>query len=771
MIKIPFTVSARTARLIGRENVANAEGAIIELVKNCYDADSSIALVLIDKAGDAIYIIDNGEGMTDTVIKDQWMTIGTDDKFNNAITSTGRIKAGAKGIGRFALDRLGNKCKMITFPKSSNSGFEWNVDWGMFDHKKQGKNVKINEVFATLEPISRSSYHTKIKENVNNAQVEKVIKPTQFKNGTLLKITELRDEWDGNSIKKIYENLELLTPPDGSNKIKIYLFDAANPGSLGLIANDDFSDYDYKLVARYKKNKSNTIKIDVHRNEFDFTLIEPELFNYPDMKSFPFNKTTFKNEYFSIDATFHDLIRGFTDEKKLSDTIGDFEFTFYFLKNSFTNDDRDKFKYKEFKTDRSAWLKKFGGIKLYRDNFRVRPYGEIDTQGYDWLMLGERYGQNPAGLSRKGARVRSNQVAGVVKFSRLTNPYLEDKSNREGLQENETFELFKNLLIGIIKIQEDDRSTIGYNLNQLYLALNESESAIEEGINIAEDEDDSNDTPEVTKRKNRVLKRGLIAQAEKIKEKEDELATSRAMASAGIMIASFSHEFNSIKNDLSLRAIELRKHTVPLLDPAKLKGVPDRKNPLKLIDDLQAVDEKIRQWISFTIGLTKKDRRKNKKVNLHEYFSQFNDLWKRLFDEREILFNIKYNKREKHYVKISELDLDCIFDNLITNSIEAFQRKDFSGARNIEINFENDSDILRIIYKDSGPGIPKSYKKINDIFTPFETSKTDDKGNAIGTGLGMWLVKSSVDSNNGQVNLMKPRSGFEIRFEFKRLKR
>ena len=138
MAQIPFSVSARTARLIGRENVANAEGALIELVKNCYDADSKISIILIDKIKNQIIIIDSGCGMTDKVITEQWMTIGTDDKLNNAITQSGRIKSGAKGIGRFALDRLGESCTMITFPKSNSVGHKWIINWGDFEEKING---------------------------------------------------------------------------------------------------------------------------------------------------------------------------------------------------------------------------------------------------------------------------------------------------------------------------------------------------------------------------------------------------------------------------------------------------------------------------------------------------------------------------------------------------------------------------------------------------------------------------------------------------------
>ena len=147
---IPFKVSARTARLIGRENVASSKGAIIELVKNAYDADSRVCIVYFDNKyssflsefdedhyeglidvgipketidgvyvkndeGDfilyteveeekkklleekqrtfknlisklaALYIIDFGEGMTQNIIRDHWMTIGTDNKANNIV--------------------------------------------------------------------------------------------------------------------------------------------------------------------------------------------------------------------------------------------------------------------------------------------------------------------------------------------------------------------------------------------------------------------------------------------------------------------------------------------------------------------------------------------------------------------------------------------------------------------------------------------------------------------------------------------------------------
>ncbi|MEJ7829894.1 MAG: sensor histidine kinase, partial [Segetibacter sp.] len=754
--------SARTARLIGRENVANAEGALIELVKNCYDADSPGAIVLIDKENDLIQIIDAGDGMTDKIIEEQWMKIGTDDKLNNAVTASGRIKAGAKGIGRFALDRLGERCTMITFPAYNNKGFQWVVDWSDFEVKKDGQNININEVFANLEDIENTTYKKELNRQVKNEEVLKIINSGIFNHGTILSVSGLRDEWKDHTITRIFENLQLLTPPDGTNKINIWIVSSSEPGKYGLIPNEEFLDYDYKVVATYRKNKSRKVKINIHRNEFDFSQIDERLFEFDEMRSYPFDRKTFEREHFELETNFSILLRKSVDKINIAETIGDFEFIFYFLKNSMQKDDREKYKYKEFLGDRAKWLEKFGGIKLYRDNFRVRPYGEVGTPAYDWLMLGERYSQNPAAVSRKGSRIRPHQVAGVFKFSRLSNPGLEDKSSREGLQENESLDYLKNLLVGIIKVQEDDRSTIAYNLKELNNIINEDARSIKESEDIAEENDDyeNSHTSEEIKAKTKTVKKGFKAVQRKLVEKEEELSISRAMASAGVMIASFSHEFHSIKNDLTSRTVDLKKYLSLVIDKTKLKNVPDRKNPLKLIDEFQKHDDKIKQWLEFSVELTKKDRRKNRKVDLKDYLGKFALLWEKLFKERGVEFNCSFKRNEDFFLKISELDLDTIFDNLITNSIEAFQMNGFNGEKRISIGVENIKNNVSIIYSDTGPGIPKEFKNPNDIFIPFETSKKDDLGNDIGTGLGMWLVKSSIDSNKGKAELRRPENGF-----------
>ncbi|MEU2029925.1 ATP-binding protein, partial [Micrococcus luteus] len=187
MERVPFKVSARAARLIGRENVSNAEAAVIELVKNGYDADANSCVVFIDNfypdipktlsesefreintqfikldefyiedgkqlsytlrddledltelyeyfmSFNNVYILDDGTGMSKDIILNHWMTIGTNNKENNYFSDNGRIRTGAKGIGRFALDRLGSSCQMWTLEQNSEKGHHWNVMWEDFE--------------------------------------------------------------------------------------------------------------------------------------------------------------------------------------------------------------------------------------------------------------------------------------------------------------------------------------------------------------------------------------------------------------------------------------------------------------------------------------------------------------------------------------------------------------------------------------------------------------------------------------------------------------
>ena len=149
--QISFDVSARTAKLIGKENFANANGAVIELIKNSYDADATVAMVVFYK--DTLYIIDNWSWMTEDIIINNWMKIGTDNKQITFETEGKRIKSWAKWIWRFALDRLWKVSEMYTKDKHSNVTNYWKVNWEQFN-----TSASISEVKAHLESLASFDY-------------------------------------------------------------------------------------------------------------------------------------------------------------------------------------------------------------------------------------------------------------------------------------------------------------------------------------------------------------------------------------------------------------------------------------------------------------------------------------------------------------------------------------------------------------------------------------------------------------------------------------
>ena len=124
----------------------------------------------------------------------------------------------------------------------------------------------------------------------------------------------------------------------------------------------------------------------------------------------------------------------------------------------------------------------FSGIKIYRDCFRVRPYGEFGTSNFDWLLLDSLKSQSPAAITGKGRwKVRSGQMFGSVNISR-SNINLLDQSNREGIVETQEFKALREALTKIIYLFETDRQYVFRKLRSYNEIIDESER-IEKEIN------------------------------------------------------------------------------------------------------------------------------------------------------------------------------------------------------------------------------------------------------------------------------------------------
>lgn len=770
---LKFNVTARTAKLIGLENFANAEGAVIELVKNAYDADSKVCYVVFDiqatPKDSAIYIIDKGFGMTDEVIENQWMTIGTDDKLIHAQSSrTGRVKSGAKGIGRFALNRLGTETEMLTFPDDREEGFRWVLDWRAFD--QPGK--KLSEIDATLESINNDEFVNRCKafqlDKINNLFED--ITSKRFK-GTLIRITNLNDEWPEESTSSLFGTLEMLIPEHISSDFKLFLYSLNDIDSYGSVPSSGYDDYDYKVSAHYSGGLINTLQITIERNELNLSLLETryvEVFKQSAMKNFPYRLEDFKKGLFTKTISLEEI----WDKSHLND-IGDFDFTFYFLKNT-VNDDADslsarRYPYNGFDSaTRKRWLKKFGGVKIYRDNFRVRPYGE---PGNDWLRLGERQSQSPGGAGQKmgGYRIRPNQIAGAVYISRLNNVFFNDKSSREGMQENEEFNLLKSILIRVIAEFENDRNTIMYSLSQLDKEKNPSEAKardLSRSINREREKKNESGTHS-EKTTEEILAEGYSNLENLLKEKDDELMILRGLASTGIVVTSFTHELKSLSNRLIPRTASLEQLLNAYIHPESLLGIDKYDNPYYHIELIKQEDQKLQQWLQYSLNTIRRDKRERRLVSFREYFLSFEQLWKESLQRKSITLSISEISEELS-VRAFEMDLDSIFNNFVANSVYSLLRTDVK-PKEITVSVYRDHDFVSIDFVDNGKGLDREYQdNPNIIFNALETSTKDKYGNKIGTGMGLYIAKSVVDSyRNASIGLIPIHNGFGIKVLFK----
>lgn len=761
-MKIPFTASARTAMLIGTENFSNPEGAIIELVKNTYDADSPCCYILFDGNDGQIteiYIIDYGSGMDISTIQDCWMQIGTDDKQRNVETGNGRIKSGAKGIGRFALNRLGSMATMLT-RKDGQDAFIWNVNWNDFD--APGK--KINEVMADLDVVELEE----IQRCLSRLAIRFNVFLPEFSLGTILKISNLADIWEEDAIKHLFSSLQDLVPPFNIPAFQLYLY-VSGSNDYGKIEAKQYEDFDYKVSAKYENS---VLKVDVQRNELDINALQSEyrgLFDMENMKQFPYRLEDFEKEIYHIEMPLGEL-NGLRKSQLLADygaKLGAFQFDFYFIKGSKSDINSEKsdakYPYRQFSpTHRRLWLKKNLGVKIYRDKFRVRPYGE---NGDDWLHLGDRYSQNPIGAGQRmgGYHIRQNQIVGAVEISRLHNIYLQDKSGREGLQENDVFGLFKEVLLGIINIMEKDRNTVMYNLSLLYDKNHPKEDAKKQA-------DKAQKAGEYTQANYNALSQGYTVVKQELEDKEEEVRLLRNLASTGLIITSFSHELNNLsiqtksRYDNMLYALNL----VTSIDNVKKLGLKDYQNPYEVIKTQKNYDEQVRSWLEFSINSISKDKRLRKSIHLKSYFELFKKTWMTVMNELNIDFDVK-GFSDDMQIKAFVIDFDTIFNNLISNSIYAIKVKKSTINRKIRIDGKLEDEYLSIIISDSGKGLDKQYQNNPSvIFNAFESSRCNKNGEKIGTGLGQYIVKATINEYKGSsVQVLYQAEGFAIKIMFK----
>lgn len=808
---IPFKVSAKAARLIGRENVANAEGAIVELVKNTYDADATHCFIIfcprfssLPKIADThdyqwlslhienmkelyrqtedkyqlredleettinianksissemdLWIIDNGRGMSPDVIEKHWMVIGTNYKEENVHSDDGRVRTGAKGIGRFALDRLGTYCQIhsTSITEEMEMSLSWTVDWNSFD----GGFKVLDEVTALLSVPAKD-----IRTTIQALPIEKKTKKhfaitddkKRWATGTAICISGLRDKWSSASFDHLFKSLSSLVPPEEQKPLNLHLMVTSDSEKYGEVQSTALTDFDYKVEAHVSADGK--VSLTIFRNELDVASLPAQLFELPEMQDARYQLESFKKGFFKYEES---LVNFFPH----GHAIGPLYFSFLFYKRAMPGSDENKrYPYRNFQAaTRVKWLNEQGGIKIYRDDFVVRPYGEPGGKSFDWLSLGERVAQNPAPASRKGWRANPQNLAGTIKISRTTNENLIDQSNREGLIENDAFRSFSALALRVLKELEDDRSHILANLLKVYEKSNPTEIAKKQAVAVAKRITNSKTLPTVEDAI--TLATAFKAQQEEIRELKNEHNMLRALATLGTVLVSFSHEMGQLQTDLASRARTLGQVLKRYIPDQHLIGIDDAINPFAILKDWEGKDQKIRHWFNFAMSSVKADKRHRKIIDLHNHLTSIARSWANFLVSREIKLEISFSEQYRPQINALEIDLDSIFNNLILNSVEAFITRHHAGERVIKIAVSSiEPNTILIHYTDSGPGLADTIRSERDIFTFGETTKVNKDGLKIGTGIGMWILDSVVNEYRGTVKAFRPSDqwGFRI---------
>ena len=732
-------------------------------------SDRESAYSIVSRLRD-LWIIDDGTGMSADIIERSWMVIGTNEKEQNVISGKGRARTGAKGIGRFALDRLGSHGTVYSTCEACGQAqsIKWHVDWNQFD--KEGSI--LDEIPAELheDGDSLSDVLKPVRQFSKIGQALKAIPAEDWDTGTAIKIGLLRDDWSRQQVDQLNTTLGALIPPLKQRELSIFLFDADAAESYGRVDPVMLDDYDYKLEASL--DGTDSIHFAIYRNELDAAAIDPELFRMGDMRAPPFDDQSFQAKKVSYSRKIVELFPGAAkDFRRKVEEIGPFstQLLFYKLRSPSRRDSKI-YPYRPVRAgNRKKWLDQFGGIKIYRDNFAVRPYGEAESRAFDWLALGHRVAISPVAASRKGWKVSPQNLAGTVSISREANKVLCDQANREGIIENEHFGIFRSIILKIIHEFEDDRSHIHKNLNKLYKRKHKTEAVKSEGAKTAKRIVDQRRTPTVSDAKQ--LAKAFVAQEDEIRELKDEQSMLRALATVGTVLVSFSHEMGQLQNTMGSRSSALADILSSYISPDEFHDVPSPFNPYVMLQEWEDADKRIKQWFTFVLSSIRANRRRRRRVALKNYLKHASGIWAGFLTPREIELNVTFEDEDQDYQLLAyEIDLDSIFSNLILNSVEALLSSRHHGPRRIEIHVDCAGDLLQIDYSDSGPGLDPSIRNPNHIFS-FGVSTKRGPGNESGTGLGMWILNAVTQEYGGKCRILQSQRepGFHLQLTLRGL--
>ncbi len=703
-----FRPSARLIRTIGDDIIKDVYAAVIELIKNAYDADANnVQLKFIDLANiekSKIIIKDDGHGMNYETVVSNWMVPATGDKLTRIKSPGGRYMLGRKGIGRFATSILGNTLLMETTEESGITTMVL-IDWSIFNTEKYLDEIELLVESKTsdqksgtgliIEPGKRVSEWTEKEMELLVKELRKLVSPIMEKENFNIGI-----EFNNTGIKN-YDNMQKKIDP-------FPMLDL----------------FDYRLSG--KVNEKGDVSL-VYENQVEKN-ISPEKIN--------FHINLDKGKLCGpLELDFRVFDR---DVKAIEDIIK------RGLKDPDTGEYLGKLETRELLND-------LCGVGVYRNGFRIRPYGE---PGYDWILLDKARVQNPS------MRIGSDQIAGFITTADEKISHLEEKSSREGLKENNYYtglvEIANQCLTQLETRRFDFRKKTGRGRKTVKIET-ELNTLFDFDIfknSIKRELKKANVTPQtLTKVEN------IIAKTEKRKSDifdqiKDTVAMYQGQVTLGKIIMVIMHEGRKPLKYLKEQSPRIARwikelkeeYNTYLLDKTIGRLEDTKKEALLLIDLFNRLD-----------SLAVRKRGNRKEINIYNIIKRSEELFKNELLEKKITFKNEVNTKITFWGW--EQDFSIALTNLIDNSLYWLSLLKNRKEKRIIISSQYDGELLIIDYKDNGPGIAKKYIEDGLIFEPGFSTKPG------GSGLGLSIAGETIERNKGVLRALYDSEGAYFRIE------
>lgn len=729
--------AARLIHTIGSDLIGDSYAALVELVKNSYDADATKVDIVFNYTkieNESVLIIsikDNGHGMSFDTVINKWLVPATNDKLKRKISRSGtRILQGRKGIGRFAASILGQEMTLSTVDEKGEKS-EAVIDWRIFKTDDYLENIEL----LVEKSKCKGSSGTEIQIIAKDEKCTEIILNEDGQKETLNKVDAKLSYWTSDTLKQLVNELRKLISPFDESAADNFKINLSFQNSPFEEIDEAFTIDTYPIIKFYDYRISGTISHEgyaqlIFENNINPEAIQTEKIN----KSFELSGTNKYCGFIKVDFRVFDREPDAIDNlinKGLIDPVS--------KKHMGKNEARRE-------------LNEVYGVNVYKNFFRIRPYG---NGGIDWLDLDKKRIQN---MTQK---LGNNQVVGFVTVQSEEKSGLEEKSARDGLKENEQyfglkelaqkalFELEIRRLAYRIKSEKSrgKQSKIQETIDSLF-SLAEVKTTI--GRKLSEFKIDKKAIDAIDD----ILTKEEEKKAELKEDIEKTIAIYQGQATLGKIVNFILHEgrkplqfFNS-ETKVMERYLKYYKET---------KDEDNLEELTKSINGFKINSKFISNLFKRISPLAKQKRNKKDNFHLIKVINESLDVFRSHLKESDIQIDVRGDDRVTTF-GWSE-DLYIALTNLIENSIYWLEISK-NNTKNIEIEVIETEDSTIIDFRDSGPGLTDLEIESGAIFEPGYSKKID------GTGLGLAIAGEAIDRLKGDLKARKCRTGANFQIEF-----